>query len=270
MQKLIWCSGARYWLFVLLMVCLQSCKIYNQNVLFRTKTEIYAEKAAAAIKAAERNYVIKPNDFITFNVFSNKGEILVEPPVPIGAVEGMQNAAGAMGVGQQGQNPVRYLIQGDGSVDLPLLGNTLLAGYTLHQADSLLATKYNEFFKECFVTTNYSNKRVIVFVGATARVIPLVNENINLVEVLALAGGLPNNVRARNIRLIRGDLKDPNVYLINLSTIEGMRQANLKIEPNDIVYIEPIRKTFLESLQDLSPILSFATTIFTLIILLRR
>ncbi|NJL11979.1 MAG: hypothetical protein HC913_02535 [Microscillaceae bacterium] len=78
---------------------------------------------------------------------------------------------------------------------------------------------------------------------------------------------MSENLRASNIRLIRGDLSDPSVYLINLKTFEGLSQQNLTIEPNDIVYVEPIRKSFLEALRDITPILSFLTTTLTFILL---
>ena len=62
--------------------------------------------------------------------------------------------------------------------------------------------------------------------------------------------------RADNIRLIRGDLKNPQVQIIDLTTIDGMRRANLQVEPNDIVYVEPIRRPFYERLQEVTPLFS--------------
>jgi polysaccharide export outer membrane protein len=58
-------------------------------------------------------------------------------------------------------------------------------------------------------------------------------------ELIAIAGGIPINGKAHRIKLIRGDLKNPQVYLIDLSTIEGMKKAELTMQGNDIVYVEP-------------------------------
>jgi polysaccharide export outer membrane protein len=112
---------------------------------------------------------------------------------------------------------------------------------------------------------------------------------MNLLEVLALAGGVDGNGgggaggvyryggKTSNIRIIRGDLKNPQIEQIDLSTIAGMRRANLQMEPNDIVYIEPVRREFLEGLTDAAPVFSAAATllsavsvVFSIIVLTRR
>jgi polysaccharide export outer membrane protein len=109
---------------------------------------------------------------------------------------------------------------------------------------------------------------VIVFSSNQGQVIPLTNENMNLIEVIALSGGVQNNERASNIRLIRGDLKNPEVYIINLSTIDGMTKANLQVQPNDIIYIEPVRRVLTESLQEINPFLGLVSTLITLFVLI--
>ena len=99
-------------------------------------------------------------------------------------------------------------------------------------------------------------------------VLPLENENTNLLEVLALAGGLNKDSKAHNIRLLRGDLNDPEVYLIDLSTVEGMKQSLVPVQPGDVIYVEPVRRVVSESLKDITPVLSILTSTLTLIILI--
>jgi polysaccharide export outer membrane protein len=258
--------------FVAFAVLLSSCKIYNQNVIFKTETELNIPEVEALRAIAERNYIIKPDDFISVRLFSVEGEALVEPILPanlMGQQGGMVGGGGMMMGAQQGGLQQRYLIQTDGSADLPMIGNISLKGYTLHQADSVLTEAYSQFYKDLYVRTQYLNKRVIVFRGAGATVVPLENENMHLIEVLAIAGGFDNSVRATNIRIIRGDLKDPTVFIVNLKTIEDMRKAYLRIEPNDIIYVEPIRKSILEGLSDLSGLLGLLATIFSFAVLIR-
>jgi len=261
----IFYKGISLFLIILLLFHTTACKIYKQNIMFRTDFEIWD-----AIQKAEQNYTVQVNDIIQIQLFTNDGEVLIDPmpDANTGGGGGMNMGGGmAMVGGNNLQNG--YLVQPNGYANLPLLGATKVVNYTLNELDSLLAEKYSEFYQSPFVKTIYLNKRVIVFKGISGNVIPLNNEGMNLLEVLAMAGGVNNNERATNIRLIRGDLKNPEVQIINLSTIDGMRRADLQMQPNDIVYIEPIRKTFLETLGDISPILSFVTTIFTFIILLQ-
>lgn len=244
--------------------------------MFKANGDLIYDKVLLAKMNAEDNYRIKPFDRLVFRLYSNQGQLIQY----IGALEGVNPPDPSMGIGnpnllnqqQQQQtpnNPVNftaYTVQVDGSVYLPVVGAVPLEGLTARQADSLLSIKYAVLYKNCFVRTQFLNKRVIVFKGAKGEVVPLLNENTTLVEILAQTGGMPNDTRATNIRLIRGDLKNPNVFVIDLSTVEGMRRVNLQLQPDDIIYVEPIRKTFLEAISDASPVISLVTSMTTFVL----
>jgi polysaccharide export outer membrane protein len=78
-------------------------------------------------------------------------------------------------------------------------------------------------------------------------------------------------MRTDCIRLLRGNLSEnPDVQLINLSTIEGMKVAQHKLLPGDIIYIEPIKRVFRETMTDIFPSISVVVSLLTLLILLNR
>lgn len=242
--------------------------------MFKANGDLIYDKVLFAKMNAESNYVIQPYDRLQFRLYSNDGQVIqftgafdnINPQSPNQQINPMM---------QQNQmqnnvnNPINfsaYTVQTDGFVYLPMIGEVRLEGFTAKQADSLLSIKFRKYYKDSFVRTQFINKRVIVFKGAKGEVLPLINENTTLIEVLAMTGGMPNDTRATNIRLIRGDLRNPNVYVIDLSTAEGMRRVNLQIQPDDIVYVEPVRKTFIESVNDISPILGLITSTTTFIL----
>jgi polysaccharide biosynthesis/export protein len=97
-------------------------------------------------------------------------------------------------------------------------------------------------------------------------VIPLVNEGVRLVEVLALAKGIEKNGKAHNIRVLRGD----QVFVADLSTFEGYQQNNMVVESGDIIYVEPVRKPFSEGVQEYGPTLSLIATLVTLVIVITQ
>lgn len=205
---------------------------------------------------AERTYTVQPNDLLEMEIYTNKGERIIDPDFELARQQG-----GGQQIAQRRQQ--QYLVQANGEVRLPMVGYISLAGYNLNQVDSILASAYGNFYKEPFVLTRYVNKRV-VFLGSTGgKVIPLPNQNMNLLEVLALAGGISGG-KAHNIRLIRGDLDNPQVQLINLNTIEGMRQASLQVQSGDIIYVEPIRRLLPETIRDIGPVLGLVSNIIGL------
>lgn len=266
---------------------LSSCATYRQNIMFRLPQNDTL-KLRKAVNRAEQQYRIRPDDFIEVRVYTNKGERILDPNGELkfgtsgaGPSGGVNQAVGAMGLSIGGQplnSPNEFLVQADGRVKLPMVDMVLLGGLTLYQADSVLQIQYSKYYKDVFVAARVTNNRVFVLGSVGGRIVPLANENMNMIEVLAAVGGLSGNVgtaaqggsigRATNIRLIRGDLKNPQIQIIDLSTIEGMRRANLQMEPNDIIYIEPVRQPFLEAFRDYGPIFTTALSLVTTTILI--
>jgi len=66
---------------------------------------------------------------------------------------------------------------------------------------------------------------------------------MNLLEVLVMAGvNLGVNSRNDRIRVIRNVLTDPKIQIVDLTKWETTKLANMRIEPNDVIYIEPRRR----------------------------
>lgn len=282
-----------------------STRYYNQRTMFRLTDsqgrQLDSTKLRIAVNRTARNYLIQPNDFLEVRVNTNKGERILDPNGELqfgqpsgampsrsaGAASGSSGAGGSGARGVVGQRAVgqnagsatagtEFLVQADGTVVLPLVNRVKVSGLSLLQADSLLQVRYNEYYKEPFVTTRVTNNRVFILGAPGGLVVTLANDNMNLIEVLALAGGVDGGLggggnqgfyryggKASNIRIIRGDLKNPRVQQVDLTTLDGMRRANLQMEPNDIIYVEPVHRPVLETLTDAAPLISFASLILT-------
>lgn len=240
--------------FLVLSVLFTGC--INQNIMLKTKKDFVYTKSQDKDSSSFKEYKISPNDIIEFRIFSNDGFKLID-----------LTSIGGVGGGGQGmnfmQNSLQYNVDKDGSVKLPILGKTPIKGYTLRQAEFMLETKYSEYYIKPFVLLSVTNRRVIVFPGSagSARVIYINNNNTTLIEAIALAGGISENGKARKVKLIRGDLKNPEVYLIDLSTIEGIKQAEMAVQANDIIYVEPRRNISVQLLREITPVLSLVTSI---------
>ena len=252
-------------------------------------------KLRSLMNRTSRNYIVQPNDLLAVRVYTNNGERIIDPNgelrfgMPAGqlpvAPSGSRtlSTVGTAGAGQPGAQSAgesEFLVQTDGYVRLPLVDRVKVSGYTLLRADSLLQVRYSEFYKGVFVSTRVTNNRVVVLGSPGGRIVPLVNDNMNLLEVLAAVGGIDGSGggggggtlyrsggKASNIRIIRGDLKNPQIEQIDLTTIDGMRRANLQVEPNDIVYIEPIRRPFSDALGEAAPILGLSSIVLNTVFL---
>lgn len=246
------------------LLLLSSCSVYHNKILFRTEASIIPGNVVSALADANDHYTIQANDFIELKVYTNGGELIIDPNNEIAKEI---NVGGST---QQVRENPRFLVRKEGFVKLPLVGDIKVAGLTLHQVDSLLEMEYSSYYEDAYVITRYVNKRVVVLGATGGKVIPLQNEDTNLLEVLAMAGGIGMQARADNIRLIRGDLNNPEVHIINISTIEGMKQSSLKVLPNDIIYVEPMQHVKAEVIRDLSPLLGIVSSLLTLALLVFR
>jgi polysaccharide biosynthesis/export protein len=245
---------------VLLVGMLSGCRTYRANIMFQSENGGYGT-IKSMTDDAKQNYKISVNDYISVEVFTNHGERIIDPDFEL--TQGMQGGLA------QNRTSQRYLVMDNGYAKLPLVGDVMLAGSTLYEAEKILEARYNEYYNDVYVSIKYLNKRVIVLGAMGGHVVTLNNENMNLLEVLALAGGINDNSKSYNIRLIRGDLDNPEVQFIDLSTIEGMKRASLKVFPEDVIYVEPVRRAVPETLRDISPILSLFSTVITMFVLVR-
>ena len=58
-----------------------------------------------------------------------------------------------------------------------------------------------------------------------------------------------------------GDQNNPLVYEFDLSTIEGLKYANMLVRTEDIIYVEPRKRVVTNVLREITPFVSLLTTV---------
>lgn len=237
-----------------LALLLGSCGI-NSNLMLKTDRE-YQFAEIDTLNPTKRDYIIDVNDIIQFRFFTNAGNKVLDI------------ASATTGAGNQSQifnpnNTLSYVIQNDSMVKLPVVGEVNIVGKTIREAELFLQELYKEFYVDPFIQISVTNKRVIVFPGngGEAKVLYLQNNNTTLMEAIALAGGITERGRAGKIKLIRKNAAGKReVYLIDLSTIEGLGYADIIVQANDYIYVEPVPEIGREVLKEVTPVVSLITS----------
>ena len=243
----IFTYGHRFSILLGLLLLLGSCRVLNPSMMLRTGSNYPYSKFSE--KDSVEEYRIAPNDILKISVYTNNGQELINP---------LSGAAGNTIGNQQG-----YLVEYDGAVNIPLLNRPIVSGMTMREVEFFLEDKFSAFFKEPFVKVEVANNRVIIFSGSqggTASVLRLENTNTTLFEALAMAGGI-NDGKAYQVKLIRGKLQDRKVYLIDLSTIDGLKEADIILKANDIIYVEPVKRVPQALLSQITPYLALVSTL---------
>jgi polysaccharide export outer membrane protein len=241
-----------------LLTLITSCG-YRPNIMMKADKDYpYSTKKDTVL---DYEYRIQPNDYIDFRLYTNDGFKLVD----------LTTLNENINVNTQ-RLTIEYLVEHDGNVKLPLLGRVNLQNMTIKEAQHFLEKEYAKYYIEPFVLAKVINRRVVVFSGngGSGNVITLANNNTTLLEGLALAGGIGDDGKAKKIKLIRGNPKNPEIYLIDLSTIEGMKQADFILQANDVIYVEPRKSLAREFTSDFAPLISLISSTITLFIVLDR
>jgi len=240
--------------FITIATLFSSCAV-NSDLMFKTPRDYEFDQPGVV---SDNNYKLSPNDIITFYLYTNDGFMIID-------LQSMGGYGSSKGVNTRINTnlEVRYLIEDDGYVKIPSLREVKLGGLTIDEAESFLEQEYSKDYINPFVILRVLNRRVIVSTGAGGKsmVVELSNSNTRLIEALSLAGGIVDRGKAKEIKLIRETDGKIEVYKFDLSKIEGIESANMVVQANDIIYVEPAKQIASEVLKDLLPVLTIFTSL---------
>ena len=238
------CDLMKSTFYLLLISLLFSCKALAPNRILVSKEPLpLATDSLTAVGV----YTIEPFDKLDLKIFSNDGFKLVD----------ITSYSYTTGIADK----VDYIVNEAGEVKLPVIGYVNLKGLSIEQAERALEKKYERYFNQPFVNLKVTNRHVIVFMGdGKGQVIPLLNENTTLFDVLAAAGGITDFAKAYKIQIIRGSNKNPQIFIADVSKIEGLKYGNIRMLSNDIVHVEAVPNYSGRIYQRFFPIIGLLTS----------
>ncbi len=176
---------------------------------------------------------IQPNDRVGIMVYNQSG-------AGPGQLTSMISSRGSQ-PGNVGQDEAKgLLVTQEGTVRLPLIGSIEIKGMTEDQAAEFLMEEYGKYLRNPYVTVEIMNQRIFVL-GEVKHpgVVPVTNGTMNLIEAIARTGDLTDYAERRGILVLRGDLRHPDVRMIDLTHMSTIEISSLYLKPNDIIYVQP-------------------------------
>lgn len=232
----------------LVMVMLSGCAI-NRDIMFKTPRDYQFDTVSDTL---ERQFTIQPDDILSFRMYANDGfkmvDMVNEQQTSINSVNRIQ---------------FQYLVYPDGHAKLPVVGDVQVAGLTVQQAELMLEERFATYYQKPFVLLTVSNRRVVVFPGGggDAKVIILENNNTTLLEVLARAGGIAKRGDARKVKLFRRIGDKRKVLQFDLSDIDNLRYADLVMQADDVLYVQPNPELARGILQEITPLITLLSSV---------
>ena len=179
--------------------------------------------------------IIHKDDLLAIIVNSKDPELALPFNMPL-----ISYQIGNQNIGQQ--RLVGYLVNQDGNIDFPILGEIHVEGLTRMQVTELIKKRLieEELIKDPIVTVQFLNFKVSV-IGEVGRpgTFDISGDRITLLEALSMAGDLTIYGRRDRVAVIREKDGKRSILYHDLRSSDIFQSPCYYLQQNDIVYVEP-------------------------------
>lgn len=181
--------------------------------------------------------VIQPKDMISIVVSSRNPELVPMFNLP---VISYQAGSEIVNVGQQ--RLMGYVVDNDGYIDFPVLGELYVAGMTRWQLSDMIKERLLDegLLNDAVVTVEFMNFKISVMGEVNAPgTYTIEGDKITILQALSLAKDLTIFGKRENVTVIRELDGKRTMYNINLCSVDMFRSPAYYLQQNDIIYVEP-------------------------------
>jgi polysaccharide export outer membrane protein len=223
------------WLVVSSIILFSCARVEDYYYFSGVGNEEFQPAAAdsAALKA-----IIQPGDQLSILVSSSSPELTL---LFNSSNAGGATMAGATG-GSSGNIVLGYLVDSNGDIAFPQLGNVRVVGLSTVEIQEMLEKGLIPLLKNVVVNTRVVNFRISVL-GEVARpgMYNVPYDRINVIQGLAFAGDLTIFGQRENVLLIREVQGKRTTHRLNLNDRSILTDPNYYLKNGDILYVEPNR-----------------------------
>ncbi len=135
-----------------------------------------------------------------------------------------------------------YLVDEQGNVNFPFVGNINVASLTTSQAADKIQKALSDYVANTSVIVKFVDNQITVM-GEVNRqgVYPFIQDKLNIYEALGLGGGITRYGNRKSVIVIR-NVDDKIIhYKLNLSDSKIASRNYYYILPNDVIIVEPLK-----------------------------
>lgn len=135
-----------------------------------------------------------------------------------------------------------YVVDKFGNIDFPVLGELYVQGLTLEQLKNMIEERIKEknYIRDPMVLADFMNFKITILgeVGSKGNFTVEDNE-INLLQAVAMAGDLTNNAKRKEVMVIRTENGERTAYEVNMLSKDMYDSPAFQLQQNDVVYVKP-------------------------------
>lgn len=220
-------------LILLFVMALASCTSYKQVPYLQNSKDFKSEASQPNVTEP----VILPYDMLTISVVNAQDAMAAMSynlimPLDNSVIKSMTSQPAL-------QN---YVVDANGCVNIPNVGEVSLAGKTIHEAEEIVLAKVaSAFTVPPTVTVRFVDYKISVLGEVTAPgTYTIKNGKVNVLQALSLARDLTIYGERENVKIIREDANGKqNIYEVNLNDAALLNSPYYYLQQNDIVYVTP-------------------------------
>lgn len=190
-------------------------------------------------------YILQPFDIVEIDFASSDEELTKAFSYQNSTGAGMSGIGGGGG-GGQGSDPLYfrgYSIDQEGKVEVPKLGKIHIAGMTEEDAKNKVQAEINKFFKEeVYVRLRIAGIRYTTLGEFNSVGVKVIYKNrATIFDALANSGETTLLGKKNKLFIIRQYDGGTKIHQINLNDRALLGSPYYFIQPNDILYMEPMK-----------------------------
>jgi polysaccharide export outer membrane protein len=224
---------------VVLLFCIALFGLMTTSCVTSNKVRYLSDMPTYGVPLNERfEATIAPYDELRIYVMSDgKNEELVKP----------FNIMGSVGSANNNQNRMGYLVDVNGNIEFPVLGELHVAGLTRLQLQDMISEqlKSNGYLSNPNVMVRFLNFKVFFLGTETGKVLTINEERCTFLEALAMAGGLDLYTRRDRIGVMREVNGKMVIHYLDPRSTSIFNDEFYLLQQNDIIFTEAGTRRFL-------------------------
>lgn len=257
-----------FYILLLISTVFTSCIPVKDLVYLQDKNTSGEQSTVAAVES--KPYRLQVNDVISVDIKA------IDPKL-VSIFNKNDGAAAASGKSEGALYFDGFTVDDHGNIRMPILGELNVIGYTLEEIRVMIEKKLlEEYFKSeanIFVTVKLAGFRYTIN-GEVGNVgtKTLFQPHVNIMEAIANAGDITTVGNRKAVTVIRQTPTGVQMHDIDLTDVNVMKSPYYYLQPNDYIYVKPLRQktwgtgqTGIQSIGTVITLLSLATTVYLIL-----
>lgn len=158
--------------------------------------------------------------------------------------QGMQMQMMSGSVSSDNLDLYTYMVQPNGCVQLPIIGDVKVLGKTIREAKHVLEESIQPLLKLNSVDVRMVGRSFSIIGSGKSGRFQFPREKVNIYQALAMTGDLGTFSDRSKIRILRETENGTQIKTFDLRSIDIMHSEFYYLEPNDVIFIQPLKQQF--------------------------